>query len=107
VNGTCEICLREDLKLTKHHLIPKATHKRKRVQKQHDKEELHGRLLWICRGCHNHVHATLSERELADEYNTIETLLAHPEIEKYIEWIRGRKVTGKVRSARSARRKRR
>jgi len=103
MTGTCEMCLRDGVKLTRHHMIPRTTHKRKRTRKQHSREDMRGRILMICGGCHNQIHVLLTERELADEYNTVDQLFAHPDIAKYIAWIRGRKVRGRV----SVRRKRR
>jgi len=100
------MCLRDGLKLTRHHLIPRTTHKRKRTKAQHSKEDMVGRLLMICGGCHNQIHAVLSERELAEDFHNTEALFAHPEIAKYIKWIRGRKVSGRV-SVRSKRGRRR
>lgn len=40
--------------------------------------------------CHREIHATLSENELAREWNTPEKLRAHPRLEKFIRWIRKR-----------------
>lgn len=39
---------------------------------------------------HREIHATLSENELAREWNTPEKLRAHPRLEKFIRWIRKR-----------------
>ncbi len=40
--------------------------------------------------CHNEIHATLSEAELARVYNTVEALQAHPRLAKFIAWVRKR-----------------
>ncbi|WP_413720661.1 HNH endonuclease [Silicimonas sp. MF1-12-2] len=37
--------------------------------------------------CHNEIHATLTETELAREYHTIEALRTHPRLAKFILWI--------------------
>ncbi|MEO0781617.1 MAG: HNH endonuclease [Pseudomonadota bacterium] len=37
--------------------------------------------------CHNEIHVTLSEAELARDYNTIEALRAHPRLEKFVRWV--------------------
>lgn len=68
----CEMCERE-MRLTRHHLIPKAVHSKYRL-KGFTREELSNCAL-ICRGCHNAVHHFFSEKELAEKYNTIEKLL--------------------------------
>ncbi len=40
--------------------------------------------------CHNEIHATLTEAELARDYATIEALRAHPRLAKFIAWIEKR-----------------
>lgn len=40
--------------------------------------------------CHNEIHATLSETELAREFNTMEALRAHPRLARFIAWLRKR-----------------
>ncbi|MBK1634244.1 HNH endonuclease [Rhodovulum adriaticum] len=37
--------------------------------------------------CHNEIHATLTEAELARDYNTIAALRAHPRIAKFTAWV--------------------
>lgn len=57
-----------------HHLIPKL--KGGKVT-----QALH-------RICHRQVHALLTESELAKHYNSPEALLEHPEIQKFVAWVR-------------------
>ncbi len=56
-----------------HHLVPKSRRGR-------DKFLVH-------RVCHTKIHATLSEKELADYYHTWEALRAQPEIAAFIAWV--------------------
>lgn len=42
----------------------------------------------LCGPCHRHVHTVLTEKELERDYNTIEALSAHPEVEKFVGWIK-------------------
>ncbi len=86
----CELCGRAK-PLTFHHLIPKAVHGKKRFQKRHTKQELRTLGIDICRLCHNGIHDLLSERELAENFTTKESLLAHPGIAKHIAWVKKRK----------------
>ena len=37
--------------------------------------------------CHNEIHATLTETELARDYASIEALRAHPRLAKFIDWV--------------------
>lgn len=88
-NG-CELCGREGLPLTKHHLIPKTRHSNKRNKRNFDRDEVKTRLAWICRPCHTHVHNVLTEKQLEYDFNTVEALAAHPEIQKFALWIGGK-----------------
>ena len=38
--------------------------------------------------CHRHVHRTCKERELAVDYHSVELMLAHPEIEQFVDWLK-------------------
>ncbi|HEY1170310.1 MAG TPA: hypothetical protein VGH19_02970 [Verrucomicrobiae bacterium] len=88
--GVCELCEREECVLTKHHLIPQARHANKRNKREFDRVEVKQRVTWICRPCHNHVHNLFTEKVLEREYNTLESLKAHPEVAKFIGWIKNR-----------------
>jgi len=37
--------------------------------------------------CHNEIHATLTEAELARDYSTIAALRAQPRLAKFIAWV--------------------
>lgn len=37
--------------------------------------------------CHNEIHATLTETELARAFNTVEALRSHPRLAKFIAWV--------------------
>ena len=38
--------------------------------------------------CHRAIHATLSNKELERSYSTPQALRAHPEIARFIDWVR-------------------
>ena len=57
-----------------HHLVPKS---RGGVQ-----------TTWLHRICHRQIHALLTETELAREYNQVEALRQHPELAKFLDWVR-------------------
>ena len=40
--------------------------------------------------CHRMIHRTLTDRELATGFDTAEKLRAHPEIAKFVKWVRKR-----------------
>lgn len=85
----CELC-RRATHLTRHHLIPRSVHQRKRVRRLFSRMAMHGNVIQVCRVCHNKIHATFSEMELALHYNTLERLLSHEEIRKFVAWIEKR-----------------
>jgi PP-loop superfamily ATP-utilizing enzyme len=96
--GTCELCERPNIEVTRHHLIPRTRHKNKRNKKTFDREEVRSRVAELCRPCHKFIHTVLTEKELESGYNTIEQLVAHPEIRKFVDWIRTKHPGLRVRS---------
>jgi len=96
----CELCRRET-HLTRHHLIPRTVHNRKRIRRLHGRDALHDSILWVCRACHSKIHATFTEMELALHYYKRETLLAHDEVARFVDWISGKpagfKPKGRIR----------
>ncbi len=63
---------------SQHHLIPKL------------KGGKGGPIVLLHDICHREIHATLSEAELAGQYNTVAALQAHPRLAKFIAWVRKR-----------------
>lgn len=96
----CELCAREEV-LTRHHLIPRTLHGRKRIRRRFNRVQMHESILWVCRACHSKIHATFSEMELALHYYKREHLQAHEEIARFVEWIAtkpaGFKPKGRIR----------
>lgn len=89
--GCCELCHRNRL-LTKHHLIPRAVHTKKRFIRRHGKQEMRERGLMVCKECHDGIHDIIpDERELAENYTTKADLLANPKIRKHVAWVRKQK----------------
>jgi 5-methylcytosine-specific restriction endonuclease McrA len=91
----CPLCQRPipDAQKDAHHLVPKS-------QGGRHTQYLH-------RICHRQIHALLSEKELARHYNTVEALLALPEIASFVEWVRSKPPEFHERTAKSQRLKRR
>lgn len=101
----CELCEREVASITKHHLIPKTRHKNKFNKKNFSRSEVKERVIWICRPCHNNIHAVYSEKELAREYNTLEALQAQAPIQKFTKWIRNKPDGTRVPNQKHSRRR--
>jgi hypothetical protein len=72
----CPLCERPipEGHLDKHHLVP-------RVKGGKHTEVIH-------LACHRQIHAVLSNRELEAHYNTVDALLTHPDIQKFVAWIK-------------------
>ena len=86
--NTCGLCGRDVSRTSRHHLIPRTRHKNKRNKRTFSRDDVRTRLVDLCRPCHRVIHHTLTEKELERDYNTVEKLLAHPEITKFIEWLK-------------------
>ncbi len=74
---TCPICNRE-LPEGKHindhhHLIPKTFKGTKKIT--------------VHRICHRKLHSVFTEREMLKYYHTVERLVEHEEIQKFIKWV--------------------
>ena len=69
-------------------MIPKKVHKKASVVKLFSKEELHNLGLWLCSDCHATLHRHISHIDLALRYNNKEALLEHPEIAKFVNWVK-------------------
>ena len=75
----CPICKREMIKgksIDDHHLIP-------RTFKGKEKISLH-------KICHRKLHTVFTEREMQHYYHTIERLLEHEEIIKFVKWVKNK-----------------
>lgn len=87
--GRCELCGRDEVTLTEHHLIPK---------------EMGGTFLvtaMICISCHKQIHALYTNEELAARLPSIEALRADEKLSKYIKWIRKQPAGRLVRTRKS------
>lgn len=72
----CPLCnrpLEAGPSVDEHHLVP-------RSQGGKAKHLVH-------RICHRKIHATFTERELAQLYNSWDALKAHPEIATFLRWV--------------------
>ena len=74
----CPICNRPIPKSQKdaHHLVPKS-------KRGKNTEYLH-------RICHRQIHALFTETELAVQLNNSVALQSHPEMQKFIHWVKSK-----------------
>ncbi|KAL1654444.1 hypothetical protein SLS61_003045 [Didymella pomorum] len=93
----CELCERDWVPLTYHHLIPKSTHDRVRKRVWHDEDVLNS-VAWLCRACHSFVHRMASNEQLARYYYTVDLIREGgvdqdeekaQEVEGWVKWVSG------------------
>lgn len=95
--GACELCQRQAVVLTRHHLIPQSRHNKARTQREFSRAEMKTEIAMLCRPCHSQVHRVFSNQQLADYYHTVERLLSHDDIVKFINWVKKRPAGQKIR----------
>lgn len=88
----CELCGRVTRKgTTEHHLIPRLCHRNKWFKKRYSRADMQ-RTISVCRDCHTAIHRFVPrEKELGRYHNTIESLLEHEEIRRFVDWVKDRK----------------
>lgn len=115
----CEICERDWIPLTYHHLIPKSAHARVIKRGWHPEDQLNNvacmfsfslnvcllicrskitpvhvcwwcvSILGLCRACHSFVHRAASAEELAKDFYTVERLMAREDVLAFAKWVGG------------------
>ena len=83
----CELCRRPATPLTRHHLLPRSRHNKPRFERHFSRQEGRERIALLCRACHSCVHSVLTEKQLEQQYNTLEALRAHEEIARFTAWL--------------------
>lgn len=76
----CELCNREVQSLSRHHLVPREEGGR------------YGATAELCQPCHSTIHLTLSNQELAQNYNTIDALQKAEPLQKYLKWVKNKRI---------------
>lgn len=87
----CALCERETPTLTEHHLIPRSQGRRRGLKVA----ELPTVLL--CSPCHKFLHKTFTNAELAGEFSSVDALLEHPDVERFLQWVRKQPVSKSLR----------
>ena len=87
----CGLCERQTPRLTEHHLIPRSQGRRRGMKTSALPTEL------LCPACHTFLHKTFSNAELAGEYRSVDALLTHPEVQKFVAWLRKQPASKAVR----------
>ncbi|WP_371836649.1 HNH endonuclease [Alkalicoccobacillus plakortidis] len=74
--GYCELCERENVATTIHHLLPK------------DEGGTFAETANLCIPCHKQIHALYTNKELASRLTTILHLKQDEKLRKFLKWIR-------------------
>lgn len=83
----CELCGRKNY-LNFHHFIPRTLHTNKWFKKHFTRKEM-SEGINVCKyECHREIHVVEDNKTLGKEYNTLEKLLNHPILKKYVKWVR-------------------
>ena len=84
--AACEICEREWIPLTYHHLIPRQTHAKAIKRGWHEQWQLE-KVAWLCRACHSFVHRIAGNEELAREWWSVELLMGREDVQSWAKWV--------------------
>lgn len=90
-DGGCALCHRP-LPLSFHHLIPRRVHDRRWFRDHFTLAEMRLRGAWLCRACHDFIHAHFDEATLGRRLNTVALLAAEPLIAHHLEWAARQRV---------------
>lgn len=83
-NKCCSMCGATS-NLTEHHLIPKSIQNRKKI-KNTNKEELTGKTIPLCFTCHSTLHSMFTEKELSENFYSIELIKQNTQLNNFIQW---------------------
>lgn len=85
VNIVCPICKRNtpEQYQEEHHLIPRSIKNRNKYAKLPDTNGT----ITVCISCGDCLHQLFTEKELADNFRTTESILSNERIQNWIKWI--------------------
>ena len=66
--------------------MPRKMHRRPRFKRRYTRQEL-ARGIYICRDCHDFVHHSYSEQELAGRLSTPQALADDPVLQRHFSWL--------------------
>lgn len=84
--SACEICQRDWINLTYHHLIPRSVHTKVLKRGWHEEHILNS-VAWLCGACHRFVHRMASNEELAREWFTVDRIMERDDAVAWAKWI--------------------
>lgn len=84
-DGRCALC-EQPVPLSFHHLVPRRVHAQRWARARDDAHMLNVLGIWICRPCHDFLHAQFSERELGERLDSLDRLREEPRIARHLAW---------------------
>lgn len=81
----CELCKRDVAHFSSHHLVPKSR----------NKEPV--KLITLCSACHRMIHRIFTNLELEKEYNNLPWIKNHPEVSKFLTWVKKQDPNKKIK----------
>ena len=100
MTGRCQLCERETA-LTRHHLVPQCRHRNRWNKKNFDRRVVKTSLLLVCEGCHKQLHVLFTEKELERRLSDLPRLLAEPQVQRFVAWIKDKPQGFRPRANRS------
>ena len=91
--GLCELCGRENVEITIHHLLPK------------EMGGTFGPSANLCIPCHKQIHALYKNEEIASRLTTLSELRKDEKLVRFIKWIRKQPPTKIMKIKKSKERK--
>ncbi|KAI0098407.1 hypothetical protein F4814DRAFT_453487 [Daldinia grandis] len=82
----CELCGRDWVPLSYHHLVPRFVHGKAVRRGWHRVQDLQS-VAWLCGACHRFVHRFAGHEELARRYYTVELLMGEEGVRRWVEWV--------------------
>ncbi|MEI7541978.1 MAG: hypothetical protein WCJ94_01850 [bacterium] len=83
-DNNCPLCKRET-QLVPHHVIPKTLHSENWFKKHLTPEQMNITFL-VCVDCHSAIHKFHSSKELANDFNTLEKIMADEKIMNFAKF---------------------
>ncbi|KAL7620085.1 hypothetical protein AAE478_010635 [Parahypoxylon ruwenzoriense] len=82
----CELCGRDWVPLSYHHLIPRFVHGKAVRRGWHRECDLQN-VAWLCGACHRFVHRFAGHEDLARKYYTVKLLLEEERVRLWVDWV--------------------
>ncbi|KAI1119878.1 hypothetical protein F5Y10DRAFT_147405 [Nemania abortiva] len=82
----CEICGRDWIDLSYHHLVPRFVHAKAVKRGWHRECDLQN-VAWLCGACHRFVHRFAGHEELARRFYSVDLLLADERVARWAQWV--------------------